>query len=264
MELKNFDAIIRRAKEEKKRCRVAIMAAEEAHVVDAVLMAAKAEIIYPIFCGDEDKIRELLRERGAESVGTIRHAASPAAAAAEAVRQIRIGKADFLMKGLIETSGAIRAIIDKDTGILQGRLISQMSITAFPSYHKVLGVTDGGIVRDQNLDNKIGILENALSALRALGYDAPKVAALCAIEKENPKMPETVHAAELKRMAQAGLFGKCYVEGPISFDLAMNREAAEIKGYTSPVTGEPDILVMPNLVSANIFNKAIQIGRAHV
>lgn len=258
MELNNFIEIIEHAKREKKRRKVAVMAAEEAHVIDAVVMAARDQIVEPIFCGNEEKIRALLAERNVQHMGTILHADSPELAAREAVRQVRTGNADFLMKGIIETSSAIKAIIDKENGILEGRLISQMSITSLPGYHKVLGVTDGGIVRDQTLENKIGILENAVTAMKKLGYEEPKVAALCAIEKENPKMPETVHAARLKELSKNGTFGKCYVEGPISFDLAMNREAAVIKGYESPVVGEPDILLMPNLVSANIFNKSLR------
>lgn len=258
MELKDFTEIIEQAKKEKKGRKAAIMAAEEAHVIDSVLMAAKDGIISPVFCGDKKKIYELLCERQAEDIGEIIDASSPEMAAAEAVRQVRTGYADFLMKGIIETSSAIKAIIDKENGILEGRLISQMSITSLPGYHKVLGVTDGGIVRDQTLENKAGILENAVSAMRKLGYEKPKAAALCAIEKVNPKMPETVHASKIKEMAENGMFGSCFVEGPISFDLAMNKEAAEIKGYESPVVGEPDILLMPNLVSANIFNKSLR------
>jgi phosphate butyryltransferase len=162
------------------------------------------------------------------------------------------------MKGILETSQIIKAIINKETGLGQGRTISHMTITHIPSYHKLLVITDAAILIEPTLAQKKDIIQNAVDGLIALGYDKPKVAVLTSIEKVNPKMQESVDAAELKKMVESGEITGCSLEGPISTDLALNKEAAEIKGYHSDVTGNPDILVMPNLVCGNILSKALR------
>ena len=161
------------------------------------------------------------------------------------------------MKGKIQTSDLLRAVVNKEKGLRTGSVMSHLVIHELPTYHKLLAVTDGGMMMYPNVDEKKQIIENAVNTLIAMGYDEPKVAVLAAVETVNPKMPESVDAGILKEMNQRGEIKNCMVEGPISYDLTMSKESAEIKGFNSPVTGDADILIVPNITAGNILGKAL-------
>lgn len=261
MVYKNFSEIIEQAKSARRGKRIAIAAAEELQVIEAALKAFRDGIAYPYLIGDKKKILNIITNNNFDidvDENWIIDADTPEMCAFEAVRLVREGKADFLMKGLIETGTMMKELINRDTGILAGGLISHMSISTLPGYHKVIGLTDAAIVDNPDLDKKKSIVQNAVNAMRSLGYERPKVAALCAIEKVNPKMTETVEADALKKMVESGEITDCIFEGPISCDLALDPKAAKIKGYMSPVSGDPDILLMPNLSTGNIAIKLLR------
>lgn len=258
MEYSNFETLVEHAKNTGKRKRMAIIAAGESHVVDSVLKAYRDGIIDPIFIGDRDAITTLLKERNAMDVGDIAATATSEDAAREAAHLIRNGEASCLMKGLIETGPMMKLLIDKRDGILGSGLVSGITIHALSTYHKLLGVTDGAMNIYPDTEKKKLILRNAVEAFQQLGYEKPKVAALCGVEKVNPKMPETVEAAEVKKWVDEGGLPGCIIEGPISSDIAFDEAAGKLKGYQSEVAGNPDILLMPNLVTGNIFNKSIR------
>lgn len=161
------------------------------------------------------------------------------------------------MKGKLQTADLLKAVVDKEKGLRTGNVISHVAILEIPAYRKLIAVTDGGMVMYPNLDEKKQILENSVNVFLAMGYECPKVAVLCAVETVNPKMPETVDADTLKNMNRDGEIKDCMVEGPISLDLTFNKESAEIKGYSSPVTGDADILLVPNITTGNIMSKAL-------
>jgi phosphate butyryltransferase len=161
------------------------------------------------------------------------------------------------MKGGISTGVLLKAVLDKEKGIGLGGLMSHMAVFESPHYHKLLFVTDGGMVPAPNLEKKVLILKNALDFLRKLGYEKPKVAALCASEAVSDKMPETIEAAELAKLANTGHFGPCILEGPISFDLAVCAESARLKGYTGQISGDTDLFLTPDIVSGNILGKSL-------
>jgi phosphate butyryltransferase len=173
------------------------------------------------------------------------------------VELIHENKADFIMKGKLQTADLLKAVVDKEKGLRTGNVISHVAILEIPAYRKLIAVTDGGMVMYPNLDEKKQILENSVNVFLAMGYECPKVAVLCAVETVNPKMPETVDADTLKNMNRDGEIKDCMVEGPISLDLTFNKESAEIKGYSSPVTGDADILLVPNITTGNIMSKAL-------
>jgi phosphate butyryltransferase len=166
-------------------------------------------------------------------------------------------KADLIMKGKIQTADLLRAVVDKERGLRTGSVMSHIAIHEVPSYHKLLAVTDGGMMMYPKLEEKKQIIENAVKTFIAMGYENPKVAVLAAVENVNPKMPETVEADALKMMNVKGEIKNCIIEGPISYDLTMSKESAEIKGFNSPVTGEVDILVVPNITAGNLLGKAL-------
>ncbi len=237
---------------------VAVACAHDAHTLEAVLHAASEGILRYILVGHRDEILRIGAELGHTiSESDIIDAGSDEECARLAVDLIRDGKADFLQKGFMQTSTILKAVVNRQTGIGTGGIISHTAIIEIPGYHKLLGVADGGMIPHPDLEQKKGILRNAVEAFRSLGYDRPLVAAVCAAETVSPKIQETVDAAALKEAAQAGEFGCCEVEGPISLDLAMDRESCEIKHYESPVSGNTDILLVPYMAVGNIFVKGL-------
>ena len=237
---------------------VAVACAHDAHTLEAVLHAASEGILKYILVGHREEILRIGRELGHEiAPETIVDADIDEDAARIAVELIREDKADFLQKGYMQTSTILKAVVNKQTGIGTGGIISHTAFIEIPGYHKLLGVADGGMVPHPDLEQKKGIVKNAVAAFRSLGYDRPLVAAVCAAETVSPKIIETVDAAALKEAALAGEFGDCYVEGPISLDLAMDRASCEIKKYDSPVSGNTDILLVPYMAVGNIFVKGL-------
>jgi len=260
MEYKNFDEILDVARKAKKGVRVAVAAAEEDHVIEAIMKAYRENIIDPYLVGDEGKIRGLIEELQEEiSSEHIIHADDKDKAAFLAVQLVRDGKADYLMKGIVDTSNLIRIVLNKETGLFTGRTISHINIQDIPTYKKLLGLSDTAILVRPDLAQKKDIVQNAVDALRALGYEKPKVAAITAVEKVNPKMQETIDADALKKMSLSGELQNCIVEGPISLDLAFDEDAARIKGYTSEVINNADILLVPEMTGGNILAKALRI-----
>jgi len=258
MEYKDFDSIIEKAKSRNSRKRVAVIEAAETHTIDAVKMAWADGIIAPTLIGKKEEIVRLLEGSDIPD-DMIIDSSSPEESAKIAVKLARDDKVDFMMKGLAETSTVLKAILDKETGIRTGRTISQVTFISAGGYHKLLCMTDPSIVVEPTLEKKKDMVQNAVDIMNKLGYESPKVAVLCAIEKENPRMIETVDAAKLKEMAAEGIITGCELEGPISTDLALQKEAAKIKKYDSNVAGDADILLLPTLASANILAKALRI-----
>lgn len=257
MVLRNFDEMVEKVKGLPAKRTVALVAAEDRHALEAVLHAEKEGIVKAILVGDEGKIRELLKDLNATGEYEIANEPDSSKAAYKAVELVRENKADFLMKGKIDTAGILKAVVDKERGLGQGRLMSHVAIVEVPTYHKLLVATDGGMVMYPTLDQKKEIINNAVETLLKLGYERPKVGVLAAVEKVNPKMPETVDGDKLKEMNINGEIKNCIVEGPISYDLAIYEEAAKIKGYESQVAGDVDVLVVPDITTGNVLGKAL-------
>jgi phosphate butyryltransferase len=255
--LKDFQALRERVSSGTPKT-VAVACAHDAHTLEAVLHAAGEGILRYLLVGHRDEILRIGRELGHEiDENTIIDGDTDEECARLAVELIRDGKADFLQKGYMQTATILKAVVNKQTGIGTGGVISHTALIEIPGYHKLLGVADGGMIPHPDLEQKKGIIRNAVEAFRGLGYDRPLVAAVCAAETVSPKIQETVDAAALKEAALAGEFGDCYVEGPISLDLAMDKASCEIKKYESPVSGNTDILLVPYMAVGNIFVKGL-------
>ncbi len=253
MALKNFDELIERVKG-GKRCTVALVEAHDEHALEAVVNAS--DIVDAILVGDKEKIQAVLAKLGQDvnryPIEAVPEGMHPSVCAAKLIHD---GKADFLMKGKIMTGDLLKGVLSPEADLRTGGLMSHLSFNEVPGYHKLLCVTDGGMVTYPDLEKKKGIVKNAVEFLHRLGYDKPNVAALCAVETVNPKMPETVDGAALKEMSLSGELPSCYVEGPISYDLAMVPELSEVKGYSSPVVGDFDVLLCPEIVVGNVLGK---------
>lgn len=258
MELKNFRDLVAKVQNNDLKRRVAVAAAHDEHTLEAVFKAAGDKLVEPVLIGNKAKIAEILKTLKVDyDLNSIICAGTDKEAAEKTVEIINENKADFIMKGKIQTADLLKAVVNKEKGLRTGKVISHIAILEVPAYHKLIAITDGGMMMYPNIDEKKQILENAVEVFNAMGYECPKVAVLCAVEVVNPKMPEALDADILKKMNQQGEITNCIVEGPISVDLTFNKESAEIKGYTSPVTGQADILLVPDITTGNIMSKAL-------
>ena len=230
----------------------------EASALAGALEAAEKKLIVPILVGPIAKIQQVAKAEGL-SLGNTRivDAAHSHDSAAKAVALVRQGEAELLMKGSLHTDELLGAVVARDTGLRTARRISHVFIMDVPTYHKVLVVTDAAINIAPALEDKADICQNAIDLARALGVDRPKVAILAAVETVNPKMPSTIDAACLCKMAERGQITGGLLDGPLAFDNAISKEAARTKGITSEVAGDPDILLVPDLEAGNILAKQL-------
>ena len=258
MVYKTFDELIAAAKSKPHTARMAVAAAGDSHTIEAVLRAREEGIASPILVGDKAAIDAALAEFGATMPEEdIYDVPDLAESARKAVSLVVEGKADFLMKGKLDTAILLKAVVNKECGLGQGRTMSHFTMFQVPGYHKLMIPVDGGMVTYPTLEQKRDIIMNTVETLRAMGYDQPKVGVLACVEKVNPKMPETVEANALKEMNQKGEITGCVVEGPISYDCAVSKEIAEFKGFNSPCAGDCDVLVAPNIHAGNIMGKML-------
>lgn len=258
MALKNFNELIEILSKNMSKKKVAVVSAQDEHTLQAVFRAAKEGIVEPVLVGNKEAIIKTLEDIGEKAEGIeIIESADEVDSARIAVEMVNAKKVDFLMKGKIQTADLLRAVVNKETGLGTGKVMSAVSVMEIPSYHKMICLTDGGMMMYPTLEEKKDILQNAVDVMHSLGIEEPKVAVLAAIETVNPKMPETVDADQLKQMNVKGEIKGCIVEGPISLDLSVNKESAIIKGYSSPVAGDADIFLVPDIQVGNIFSKAL-------
>lgn len=220
--------------------------------------AARQGLIVPILVGPQSKITSTAQSAGID-LGRIQIVDVPHshAAAAKAVELLREAKAGLLMKGSLHTDELMAAVVSRDGGLRTGRRISHAFVMDVPTYHKVLIVTDGAINIAPTLEDKVDICQNAIDLAASLGREWPKVAILAAVETVTSKMPATIDAAALCKMAERGQITGAVLEGPLAFDNAISSQAANTKGIVSDVAGDPDILLAPDLEAGNILAKQL-------
>ena len=234
-----------------------------AHPCEATALAGAIEagtmgLITPILVGPQARIREIARKASID-LGKAQIVDTPHshASAAQAVELVRRGQAELLMKGSLHTDELLAAVLARETGLRTGRRISHVFIMDVPTYHKVLIVTDAAINMAPKLEDKVDICQNAIELAISLGVERPKVAILAAVETVSSKMPSTIDAAALCKMADRGQITGGLLEGPLAFDNAISREAAKVKGIESEVAGDPDILLVPDLEAGNMLAKQL-------
>lgn len=256
--LKYLTDLIEKAKGQEKRI-LAVAACQDEEVLRAVHEAALSGIVEPILIGDIEKTEKIAEELGISIEAYEKIDAKDLIGAAQiAVKHVSSGKADFIMKGLIDTSILMKEVLNKEYGLRTDSLLSHVMIYEVPTYHKFVFLTDGGMNLEPDLEDKVKIVKNAAKVCKSLGYDTIKVAAIAAKEKVNSKMIATVHANELKNMCNNGLFEDgVIIDGPLALDLAISKEAAKIKGYDSEVAGDADILLVPNIETGNGIGKSL-------
>ncbi|MCT4585743.1 MAG: bifunctional enoyl-CoA hydratase/phosphate acetyltransferase [Peptostreptococcaceae bacterium] len=253
--IKKLEDILEKSKNLKK-ARLAVASAEDYEVLKAVKDAYEIGVIEPILVGDEKKIIEYAKEIGfdLENIRVI-SSTSLKESAMVSVKLVSSDEADFVMKGLLDTAILLKEVLNKEYGLRKDSLLSHVMIYEVPNYHKLIMLTDGGMNINPDFEGKKKILKNSIETASVFGLDKIKVACLSAKEKVNEKMPSTIDARKLQEFFEDEK--DVIVEGPLAFDLAISNEASKIKNFKSEVSGDVDILLVPNIEMGNGIGKTL-------
>lgn len=255
--MKCFQEVLEKVKNNEMK-KIAVAAAQDEPVLEAIRDAKACGLADAILVGDKEKIEAIADKIHFDLTGIeIVNEPDGTKAALKAVELVSSGKADMLMKGLLETSTILRAVLNKEVGLRTGKLMSHVAVFEVPGYDRLLFVTDAAFNMYPDLKAKIDILNNAVSVAKAVGIETPKVAPICAVEVVNPDMPATVDAAILTQMNNRGQIKGCIVDGPLATDNALSEEAAKHKKISGPVAGKADILLLPNIEAGNVMYKTL-------
>lgn len=255
---KNFSDLLTRVSACKKKT-LSVAVAQDKAVLEAVKAAKERGIADAILVGDEAKISEIAAELGMDlSEYTVINETDTVTASLKAVQLVHDGKADMYMKGLLDTKTFLKSVLDKEVGLRTGKPLSHVCVFEVPGIDRLLFLTDVAFMPYPTLEDKVNIINYTVEIANACGVDMPKVAPLAAVEVVNPKMPVTVEAAELTKMNEEGQITGCIVDGPLSLDIALYKEAAEEKGALNrKVAGDADILLFPDIHAGNLVYKTI-------
>ena len=228
------------------------------HTISAASQAVDMGLVDVILVGDEDMIAEVCRKEDIDPAKfTVVHNPVELKAVAQAVQMVRDGEGDFLMKGLCSTDKFLRAILNKETGLLPPKgILTHCAVFEIPQYGKLLFVGDVAVIPAPDLKQKQVIMECLVKTAKSVGVQVPKVAIIAATDQVLPSQPATMEAAQLAKMADRGQIKGCIADGPLALDVALDSESAQIKGLESPVAGDADCLLFPNIESGNVFYKA--------
>ena len=254
---KSFEELISKANQKTLK-KVSVSNTQDEPVLQAVKAAKEQNIATAILVGDEAKIREIAASIDMDLTDfEIINEPDTEAAALKAVELVHNGKADILLKGLLETKTFLKSVLNKEVGLRTGKMLSHVCVFEIEGINRLLFFTDVAFNTYPTLADKVNIINNAVEVAHACGIECPKVAPLCAVETVNPKMQPTVDADNLTKMYEGGDFKGCQIYGPLSMDLAIDPEAAVHKGVTNPVAGHADILLFPNIDAGNITYKIL-------
>jgi phosphate butyryltransferase len=257
MPIKTFTELLEAA-QAKGRKTVAVAAGHQSEVMLAGLDAEMAGLADVILVGNADKIGQIASEEGFDiSRMEVINVLQPQEAAWQVMKLVSEGKADIAMKGTVETSDFLRAALNKELGLRVGRLFTHVAAFEIPGFDRLIFISDAGVIVAPDLEQKVQIVQNAIDVAHAMEIDLPRVAVLAATEVVNPKVPTTLDAANLSKMADRGQIQGGLVDGPLALDNAISPESARIKGIKSEVAGYADILIAPDIEAGNVLAKAI-------
>jgi len=249
--------VVEMAKAKKKR-RIAVAAAGDPDVLEALKNAENEGIIEPVLVGEKPRILEICKNIGLDcGKYEIIDIPDRFEASLMASQLIREGRAEILMKGMVSTGQLLKAVLNKEHGLRKGSVLSHVAVFESPYYHKLLGITDAAMNVAPTFEEKISIINNAVEVFHLLGETNPKVAVVGAVETVNQRMESTMHAATLSMMNKRQQIKGCVIDGPLALDNAVSKKAAEVKGIESEVAGNVDIVVAPDINGANFLYKAL-------
>ncbi len=256
MPITKLDQLLDAVKSKPKRRLVAAFA-NDSHTIEAVNEAREKGIIDATLVGDEATIKTILGEMKLNAADfEIIHEPNDGKAATKAVELIRSGHAQILMKGLVSTDKYMKAILNKEHGLMSpGAVLSHITVLENPNYHKLLVSSDAAVLTYPDLSQKIAITNYVIQVVQSLGIEKPKIALVCATEQVSEKVQPTMDAAVISKMADRGQIKGAFVDGPMALDVAVDKESADTKGVKSPVAGDADGLIWPNIDAGNVFYK---------
>ncbi len=255
--LKSLDTFVELARKKQNK-KVAVAAAEDRHALEAVKRLVEEKLADPVLVGDREKIQAISEKLNYDfSKYELIDEKDAAKACQKAVGIVRDGGADVLMRGLVDSSYYLKAILNKERGLKKSRLVSQMAFIQSPNYHKVFAYSDSGINIAPSLGDKAIMIQQAVEAFHRLGVENPKVAVIAAVESLKEAIPATLDAAALTMMNYRKAIKGCVVEGPLSIDLAFSAESCTHKGLETKVGGDVDLILLPDINGANIFYKTM-------
>lgn len=254
---RNFDDLLSKVKEIESK-KVAVAVAQDEPVLEAVKSAKEKGIADAILVGDKQEIKKIADKIGMDlSEYEVMHEKDIKKAALFAVQLVSSGKADMVMKGLVDTATFLRSVLNKEVGLRTGKLMSHVAVFEIEGIERLIYLTDAAFNTYPDLKAKKQIIENSVAVAHACGLKIPKVAPVCAVEVVNPDMPATLDASLLSKMNDRGQIKGCIVDGPLALDNALSEEAAHHKGITGPVAGKADIIMLPNIETANVMYKCL-------
>ena len=255
--MSGFETLIEKARTGIVK-KVAVAVAQDEPVLEAIAEAKKLGIADAVLVGDREKIEEIAAKLDMDlSQFEIIEEKNINKAAFKAVELVSNGYADMVMKGLLDTATFLRSVLNKEIGLRTGRLMSHVAVFEIEGIDRLILLTDAAFNTYPDLKAKVDILNNSVEVAKAIGIKEPKVAAICAVEVVNPDMPATNDAAMLSKMNDRGQIKGCLVDGPLAVDNAISIEAAEHKKISGPVAGRADIMLLPNIESANVMYKTL-------
>ncbi|WP_029453250.1 bifunctional enoyl-CoA hydratase/phosphate acetyltransferase [Clostridium algidicarnis] len=255
--VKELEQLIDMAKKRPVKT-MSVAVADDNDILKAVSKAVNLGIINATLVGNKERIEAILKAENILIKGAkIINEKDSKIAAKIAVEEVSLGKADFIMKGMINTADLLKAVLDKKADLRGKGILSHVMVYETPTYHKLLFLTDGGMIPYPDVNDKVAIINNAVFVASSLGIQTPKVAAICAVETVNPSMQSTIDASILSQMNKRGQIKNCLVDGPLGLDNSISKEAANHKGIKSEVAGDADILLVPNIESGNFLGKSL-------
>ncbi len=259
--IKSLDQMVEHVIKSGIKKKIAVASGEDQNTIGAISRAVKDGFAEAVLIGNKSKIEQRAKEEGIDpSIFTIIHCDHPSNAIEKALEMVKSGEADVLMKGLVGTDEFLKAVLDKNKGLLPpGAIMSYVAVMQVPAYHKLLFVSDTAVLPFPDLKQKLAEIKYCLNMARAFGIERPKVALIGASEKVSPNFPNTIDYSAICKMAERKQLDNCIVDGPLDIFLACDKESVEIKGVHTPVDGDADILIFPSLDACNAFYKGLML-----
>lgn len=245
----------------KDKKKIAVALAEDSNTLEAIKLAVEKKIVFPVLIGNQEKIEILLHKQSIDPIDVeIVHEPDDFLAAKKAVSLVKNSDADVLMKGLVSTDKYLKAVLDKESGLLPPKnILSHITVVEIPSYHKLLFLTDIAVIPFPDIAQKKQMINYAIKVCNSFGISKPKVSLLSATEKVNPKFSSTIDAALLSKMSDRNEISSAIVDGPLDLFISCDPVSMDIKGVSTPIGGEADVLVFPNIEAGNIFYKGLML-----
>ena len=258
--IRNFKELTSYLKALHQRKRIAVVCANDTNTEYAIARALEEGIAEFLMIGDSTILEKYPTLKKYPDFVHIIHIEDPDAAALEAVRIVREGEADILMKGIINTDNLLRAILDKEKGLLpKGKVLTHLSMMQIPTYDKLLFFSDAAVIPRPTLDQRVAMINYAIQTSKCFGIEQPRVSLIHCTEKVSPKFPFSLDYVKLVEMGLAGDFGDAIIDGPLDVRTSCERASGDIKGIVSPINGAADVLIFPNIESGNTFYKSVAL-----